>query len=78
MIKHLLRLFLLLSRVLDSTESGEDLVREAVRVVGGDTATPVVVMDLMLGSRASIGADSAPVGGKMEEKGVKREQVYVY
>jgi hypothetical protein len=61
LIKHLILLLLSLSRVLDGTESGEDFVSEAVWVVGGDTAAPVVVMNLLLGSGA--GADSASVSG---------------
>jgi hypothetical protein len=60
--KHLLLLLLSLSRVIDGTESGEDLVSEAMWVVGGDTATPVTVMNLLLGSSA--GADSTPMCGK--------------
>jgi hypothetical protein len=57
-------LFRLLSlyRVLDGTESDEDLVSEAVWVVKGDTATPVVVANMLLGSSA--GADPAPARGK--------------
>jgi hypothetical protein len=62
MIKQLLLLLLSLSRILNGTESDEDLVSEAVRVVGGDTATPVVAVDLLL--RSSAGAYSAPVCGK--------------
>jgi hypothetical protein len=46
--KELLLLLLSLSRVFDGTESGEDLTSKAVRVVGGDAATPVVAADLLL------------------------------
>jgi hypothetical protein len=50
-IKQLLLLLLSLSRVLNSTESSEDLVSEAVWVVVGDTVAPVTVVDNLLGSR---------------------------
>jgi hypothetical protein len=43
-IKNLLLLLLSLSRVLDGTESGDNILFKSVRVVGGDTVTPVVGM----------------------------------
>jgi hypothetical protein len=52
MSKHLLLLLLPLSRILDGTESGENLVSEAVRVVVGDTVAPVAGMDLLLEGRS--------------------------
>ena len=63
-IKQLLLLLLSLSRVLDGSESGKNLVSEAVWVVGGDTAAPVEGMDLPLGSTVTgTSIDSASVCG---------------
>ena len=62
LIKHLLLFLLSLSRVLDGTESGEDFVSEAVRVVGGGTAAPVVRVKWQQGS-TDTGTDSASVSG---------------
>jgi hypothetical protein len=61
--KYPLLLLISLSRVLDSTDSGEGLVSEAVWVVVGDTAAPVVGCDLLLGSTAAA-ADSASIETK--------------
>jgi hypothetical protein len=68
LIKHPLLRLLSLSRVLNGTESGEGLLNKAVWVVGCDMTTPVVVMDLVLGSSA--GADSAPTCENMEDAGM--------
>jgi hypothetical protein len=60
--KQFLLLPLSRSRVLEGTESGEDLVSEAVRVVGGDTAAPVVRVKWQQGS-TDTSTDSASVCG---------------